>query len=745
MHINILKRIKHVEWILLSAIVFLGVLLRIIAQSNVLDINPDGVMYIEAASNLKNGIGSFERRGPLFQVLLILIYNIYEVNLQSSIFLSIFFGSINSILFFFIGKHLFNLKTGLIAALLSSINVLSINLSCWVVRENFSLFLILLLIITMNYSFEIQSKKKCYITTILTSLICGLIILTREEMIFIIPFACITYIILLEKKLKDIFIRTIIFIIITTLTITPWLIYSNITFNNPFHSYLYYLKSPISVLGSSFSSQTSAGDRSILTYVEWGIFGLWTEIYTLPNILSIMGFLFLLIGIMYNIKRRDIWIIYLIMIFDLIILSFAMGTPTTREQWSWPHVLWNVSRIPFSAVMPMIVISANGIVQFTIKLLNTGQEQVISILLNNTKRKSYALIITSLFLLGTVDYIPAYVLTLKDLQEKSSIPFIESAAYLNSLGDEEGVFTMHPDMLAKYYDGRIYKIPEKGSFENILEEAIIKGIKYLIIESTCITSNDLIDLYYYSVNQQYRRDGRRLPQEFVLLKARKWDYGIYKLQTQTYLNVAIFTNSRWGDIYSSLIEIFNTMDASTSILDETNSILEIDLSELDLLVFSDYIKPLNDTERLYLKESIETGLKVVVIGTSPFYLAGSAPDLTNISTWFGATVYLEAPKEARYMVKFTDSAMEIMELNLGYEYAFYTSADWSTPIGCVVQPEVVVYAYRVKDEAATIFLNKFGEGKSLYIGPRFGFNSPDKVIFKTFLESLIRFTLYDKT
>ena len=89
-------------------------------------------------------------------------------------------------------------------------------------------------------------------------------------------------------------------------------------------------------------------------------------------------------------------------------------------------------------------------------------------------------------------------------------------------------------------------------------------------------------------------------------------------------------------------------------------------------------------------------------------------------------------------MKFTQNAIEeIKELNLEREFTFYTDYDWSTPIGCIIEQKAVVYAYRVNDEAATIFTQEFGKGSSTFIGPRYGFYSLDADIFTAFLRHLI--------
>lgn len=79
----------------------------------------------------------------------------------------------------------------------------------------------------------------------------------------------------------------------------------------------------------------------------------------------------------------------------------------------------------------------------------------------------------------------------------------------------------------------------------------------------------------------------------------------------------------------------------------------------------------------------------------------------------------------------------IVNLDLNREYAFYKDSDWSTPTGCLVQPESILYAYRVNDQAATIFSHRFGEGIIIFNGPRYGFMSQDTYEFIAFLRALI--------
>jgi len=357
------KRPVNLEWILLLAIVAIGVLLRWNAQNHMKLISPDGVGYIDHASRILDGRGIFERRGPFFQLLLIIFYKIFGVSFESSILVPQFFGSIIPILFFLLGKHFFDSKTGLVAALLGSLNPLLINLSCWVLRETLSLALILMLIFTAHSTFGIQSKKRSLIATFLPGFLAGLIILTREEMSFVIPPAYIVYVFFNEKRRRDFIARTSVFLITTISTITPWLLYSGTHFGDFFYSYAIYFRWNPLLERMSESVAGTAAATGLPIYVEI-LSGLWKEITALPAIFSLFGFVFLPVGVMFTRRKRAIWIVYLIMGLDILFLApLLYPFPYKLTLFPFSHV--DIERIMFSGVMPANVIVAYGIRRLT--------------------------------------------------------------------------------------------------------------------------------------------------------------------------------------------------------------------------------------------------------------------------------------------------------------------------------------------------------------------------------------------
>jgi len=208
----------------------------------------------------------------------------------------------------------------------------------------------------------------------------------------------------------------------------------------------------------------------------------------------------------------------------------------------------------------------------------------------------------------------------------------------------------------------------------------------------------------------------------------------------TQFKASIFTNLALSQSYISFWETtLASVGVSATVFNDATNLLSVNMSEFDIIAFVDIKRSLNDTERLYLEESLRNGLTVIVSGLSPYWLAGGTTDLTPISTWFGANIFSEAPREEKWKIRFTSDATSIREdVDLNREYSFYTDLDWSTPTATLNQYESVVYAYRVNDGGATIFSHEFGNGSLIFNGVRYGFWSPDAEIFQRFLQAVIQ-------
>ncbi len=752
--VKILGQFVGIEWALLAAIVAGGAFLRMEAHTHLTAISSDGVAYVFHSSQVLQGLGTFERRGPLFQSLLVVIYTVSGASFESSVLIPQFFGSIIPILMFLLGKRLFDSETGLAAALLVTLNVMLTDLSAWVLRETLSVTLILAFILIVHFSVRTRSSRKSLVATFSAGIIAGLIILCREEMIVVIPPAFFIYLFVMEKRKSPLLVKLSIFAVAVILAMAPWLVYSASHFGNPLYSYTIYVEWFSERAARTEDGLTGTSSGSLFLKIPAALlFGLWRLMIEFPALFSLLGLVFLPIGIAFTFQRRDLWIVYFILIADLIFASYVASwtkffdLPVLAYKWSDP------ARFFFSTAIPFNVIVAAGVRKFSsiVRDLrrNNGLSQSKTRLRRSFRRRRVwrrkiraralfsvrAMGILGILLLAVASYVPAYVLTFEYFDMTSARPFAEAADYLNSIGSKDGVFTAHPDLLAKYYDGAVFELPERGDFDFILREAQEKGVRYVLIESTAVTSLEAIRLYYKSIYPGSL--WTNVPSEFVLVQERRTIYGLFLIQTEVWFKAAIFGTTQW-ESHAPWQYTIPLLGGSAESFDDTTTISNVDLSGLDIVVFADFSRPLDDTERTVLETAVRNGLTVVVSGLSPYYLGGGTSNLTGISSWFGATDFSEAPKRERWQTMFTEEATQItQELSLDRGYAFYTTADWSTPTGALAKAESIIYAYRANDQLATIFAHDFGEGTSIFVGPRFGFTSPDEGIFRMFIQSLI--------
>lgn len=155
---------------------------------------------------------------------IVMIYHIFgKNNVKAILIYNIILSTGTIFLFFIIGIKLFNVKIGLFAALLSSINPQFIHYTSWTLTETSFLFLLMLTIYTIIVAYEIQ--KKSYYA--LSGILLGLTSYVRPVG-FIILLVLLTFLILSKKfKIQNLFVFSIAFLSI----LSPWIIRNYLIFN----------------------------------------------------------------------------------------------------------------------------------------------------------------------------------------------------------------------------------------------------------------------------------------------------------------------------------------------------------------------------------------------------------------------------------------------------------------------------------------------------------------------------------
>ena len=437
------------EYILLTLIVIGGIILRLEASNHLRVIGPDGVAYVSSSSNFLRGVGEFERRGPLYQGLLSLSYFVFGVSYESSVLISQLFGTIAVILIFFLGKSLFNSETGLVAALIITINPIFTNFSAWVLRETLGITLVIALILIVNYSVKINYAKKRIFLTFMSGVVAGLGVLTREEMSLVIPIACIAYFFFIKKQKRVFLLDSAVFLIGLLLVMSPWLLYSANSFGDGLYSYRFYIEGVTYDTVEGDLTGTS-GEPLYIGIPKAFLLGSWRFIIEWPALFSILPLFFIPIGIIHTLKRRDLWIIYFLLIIDVVFVSYLASDPEyfdrliTGYNWSDPLRFFSSIGMPFNVIIAAGIVKTIPFITDLLTYKSHESKNHIKIKVSRNikiwqRRFSRLFSIKTFSILGIiliilVTYVPPFIFTFDYLDQRTEQPFVQAGNYFNSIG-----------------------------------------------------------------------------------------------------------------------------------------------------------------------------------------------------------------------------------------------------------------------------------------------------------------------
>lgn len=133
-----------------------------------------------------------------------------------------------------------------------------------------------------------------------------------------------------------------------------------------------------------------------------------------------------------------------------------------------------------------------------------------------------------------------------------------------------------------------------------------------------------------------------------------------------------------------------------------------------VIVLTELQRSLTNDELNVLRQNVENGATLIISGLAPAYM-----DLESNGYWIGASDFVEAPQDAKWSVKFTESALTILgDIDIEKNYAFYTSSPYSSPTGLTgIEDSVVVYAER-EEGAIAIFAKPYVNGIIIFSGVR---------------------------
>jgi len=188
----------------------------------------------------------------------------------------------------------------------------------------------------------------------------------------------------------------------------------------------------------------------------------------------------------------------------------------------------------------------------------------------------------------------------------------------------------------------------------------------------------------------------------------------------------------WGQEWVSFLSESYLVDA----VNDEKDLASHFSGDYKLIVLADIKRTLTNNEINILQQKVANGVVLIVNGLSPAYM-----NLGTNGYWIGATNFVEAPRDAKWKIRFTENALSVSsEIELNKSYALYSSSTYSSPTGLTgIEEDVVVYATRVEDGAAAIFAKPHVDGVVIFSGvrPSYAAAAEDYGEYINFVESLL--------
>lgn len=172
----------------------------------------------------------------------------------------------------------------------------------------------------------------------------------------------------------------------------------------------------------------------------------------------------------------------------------------------------------------------------------------------------------------------------------------------------------------------------------------------------------------------------------------------------------VVQHENWGQEWVSFLSENYLVDSVNDEEDLTSHLS----GDYKLIVLTEIKRTLTTNELDILRQKVADGMTLIMNGLSPAYM-----DLTANGDWLGATSFVEAPKNAKWSIEFTESATNISSgIKPNRNYALYTSSPYSSPTGLTeIKDDVVIYATR-EDGATAIYAKPYVEGVVIFSGVR---------------------------
>jgi len=765
----------------------------------------DSMWYTDAAVKYSNGdwlTPSATYKGSLLTFLMSLSISLFNPTFMVTKFVPLFSGTLLPLITYLLGSQLFNRKVGLLSALIVSINPLLIFYSGLVFREilfsfTWTAFVYFALIGLKGKKFYSIIGGIFFALSSLTlelGIFAGIgiiLYLLLDSILRSSPNHKIRY-----KNLDMLFFSAF-------LTLVPFVIKNYLAYNAPFISWDQHLAGlfqslPLSssnfmliylglmafslpyttwlkitrtrppklskpdFVSSLLSTRPKRVKIAIITFLTLvvtlisayefskGSGFIWQiiigtikllEVLALPQSLGFL-LLFSVIGIIFALKSsNDVALLISIFVFSAVGLTWGItshymywiGLNSTEQLLSYypSEPLDNAFRYVSSYIPLLSIFACYGIFLFSNKIVN--KIALFFKMKTNKTRIVKALIVFIITLLFIVQFVHADNLLISSAQRDSYTLEARYAPAINWLSSQGSPLVYcFSSVFSEHYGQNNTILLTNESLNDIAQRATDEQVEYIVSDIFGAYSDAQRAFWFGGMNDDQSHVGLS---RFELVKSYKsWPYTqIFKISTVNASQTALVVQYEdWGQEWVSFLSKHYLVE---TVKDEND--LSIHFAEdYKLIVLTEIQRSLTDNELNTLQQKVASGAVLIVNGLSPAYMK-----LESNGDWIGGTNFVEAPKEVRLNIRFTQNALTIStEIDLNKSYALYSNSNYSSPTGLTeIGQDVVVYATRVEDEAAAIFAKPYFDGTIIFSGirPSYGTLAKDYTSYIDFVETLI--------
>lgn len=293
------------------------------------------------------------------------------------------------------------------------------------------------------------------------------------------------------------------------------------------------------------------------------------------------------------------------------------------------------------------------------------------------------------------------------------------------------IYGFSPMLKQQYGQNKVVLLNDESLME-IARRASAENIEFIVSDIFGDYSEAQLALFYGGYYEDQTRVGFN---RFQLAKSYKsWPrVQIFRItEVEVNQTALIVQHEDWGQAWVSFLSESYLVDT----VDDEEDLTSHFSREYKLIVLAEIKRSLTDVELNILRQKVASGVILIVNGLSPAYM-----NLEDNGYWIGAKDFVEAPKDAKWNIRFTESAMNITsEIELDKNYALYTSSLYSSPTGLTgIEEDVVVYASRVEDGAVAIYAKPYVDGAVIFSGvrPSYATAAEHYDTYINFVESLL--------